>query len=1130
MVVCIVLQTPMIVFAKKDITRDTVLALDFSGSMSGEPLQKMVEAAEKFCETVINSSGINRVAVVTYSTNAYVGCGFTDDYNELYSAIEYNFATGTTNIYEAFEKADNLLNSSSAEIKNFVLMTDGLPCEGEYTDDGPYTPSDYSSYDYANAVYNFAKAHNDEYYIYTLGFFHNMYNDDATKKFASRFLDDLQNSGSYEVEEVDQILFTFGEIADEITETVHSGKFKFPYHGDNEETYYYADSYFYDSSFEYNPSLATMSLCFAMSAFGSSATKDYAKKSQNARQLLEDIDFDKDSIECTESFTQKPTSDSIAAIMGNKKISDKDGNEFTLIALAVRGGGYEQEWASNFTIGSQGDHEGFDDASNKILTELNKYIKNHKDLISGKIKLWITGYSRAAATANLLAGKIDKDLSVLGSEVIIERENLFAYTFETPAGVSAGTADDLSVYGNIFNIVNSNDLVTKVAPAAMGFRRYGVDRILPSHENRYNNYSAAKEKMLDVLDGFDCSSKDEYVLDDFTYKTVDLSRLLKLKEVVIDSSEQISMGAFWDEFFSGLVNEHISRDVYNTKLQTGVREACKAFFCDESKQEEIFNSFSKKLSDNAFDLIYNILFNYNKALDNTVDYLDQSLKENGITNYNKSEIRNAVQPLLDYLLTYALNHLDYTATVFCNGNTFFFAHQPVLCLAWMQSMDPNYSQSVSEDFTNGSYRIIRINCPVNVMVCDSDGSVVSSIVDDKVNQIDGSSIKSMINSDGEKIVFLPPDEDFSIQITGNDLGSVTYSVNEFSYNLGAINRVVNYYDVPIETGKTLNAVVPAYDSKYLSFSGTDDNATSTVYSLTDMDGNPLKPDLDISGDEAKASTKTVTVKSNNEKRGTAIGSCTKQVGSYVSVNAFPKEGYVFNGWYHDKELVSTEEEYRFKVNEDIILTANFDKEDKPLSGGVIALIVVASVVLFAGLVLSIVLPIVFSEKKNKQPQVKPNGFAAPVSRPINNAPVYNSSPDDTVPLTNNPYIPVIKKPQNNGQPHPMQHAEQPVYHKIKVIYPGMDKEMMFSLTPGKTIKIGKDASWADIVIPASFTKVSRRHCEISFDEQKKKFVINDISKNGVFRAEGKRLPLGISFAAPGESLVIVDKQCKIVLR
>ena len=59
----------------------------------------------------------------------------------------------------------------------------------------------------------------------------------------------------------------------------------------------------------------------------------------------------------------------LGVIIGNKPVKVKD-EEYTLIAVAVRGGGYEQEWASNFTIGTSGQHQGFNTAKNNVLSYL----------------------------------------------------------------------------------------------------------------------------------------------------------------------------------------------------------------------------------------------------------------------------------------------------------------------------------------------------------------------------------------------------------------------------------------------------------------------------------------------------------------------------------------------------------------------------------------------------------------------------------------------------------------------------------------------------------------------------------------------------------------------------------------
>ncbi len=113
---------------------------------------------------------------------------------------------------------------------------------------------------------------------------------------------------------------------------------------------------------------------------------------------LEFEEFDKN-----DWFVKKPQSDSIGVVAANKKLSIDD-KECTLIAVAVRGGGYESEWAGNFTLGKSG-RALWICTGEQVSDFLKSYIRENK--ISGDIKIWLTGYSRAAATANLVAGALD---------------------------------------------------------------------------------------------------------------------------------------------------------------------------------------------------------------------------------------------------------------------------------------------------------------------------------------------------------------------------------------------------------------------------------------------------------------------------------------------------------------------------------------------------------------------------------------------------------------------------------------------------------------------------------------------------------------------------------------------------
>lgn len=208
-----------------DVTRDIVLVLDNSISMEGTPLAYLKKAAIKFCASVLQASGTNRVAIVAYDTDISVTTEFTSDLDSLSTSINSMDGKGKwTNITVGVQKADELLQTSVARIKNIVVMTDGVPTAGEYNASGPYTYEDYSGkhnashyvFEYSNVLYSTMTDLFDQYNIYTLGFFHNT--SGTVKAFASRVLNDTQNAGYYEVTNPDDLDFTFGEVADDMTQ------------------------------------------------------------------------------------------------------------------------------------------------------------------------------------------------------------------------------------------------------------------------------------------------------------------------------------------------------------------------------------------------------------------------------------------------------------------------------------------------------------------------------------------------------------------------------------------------------------------------------------------------------------------------------------------------------------------------------------------------------------------------------------------------------------------------------------------------------------------------------------------------------------------------------------------------
>lgn len=917
-----------------NIIRYTVLILDASGSMSGTPTSVQKQAAIKFCESLASDNGTNYIALVKINTSSSLVKDFTTDITALETYINSLPASGGTNINQSLTIADNLLSSidktQNSIIKNIVLCSDGLPESGNYSYTGPYTSSDYYDYGYANSAYDTANKLKGSYTIYTLGFFHDLY--DSELAFGRRFMNDIQNGGYYEVTDVDELEFTFGEVADDIINEVKEITFTYQSGNDYAATCYYTNDYFVESSYTYNPSLATMSLSYAMSAFGSSKDGgNYSNKSVNAQQLLKDIGVPEENIETNDWFTKKPTTDSIGVIAGNMPITVK-GKDYTLIALAVRGGGYEQEWASNFTIGSSGQHSGFNTAKDNVISFLRSYIENQN--ITGAVKFWITGYSRAAATANLVGGALDNGTSV-GANISYDYKDIYTYCFETPAGTLTSRVKGQTKYKNIFNIINSSDLVPYVAPAAMGFGRYGVDKYLPSAESDPNNYGNLKYEMLKVYNNL--PSTDAYIVDNFQMKKVVLKNILPggKSPVQDDTKNNYSQGLFLSNYITILSNDFVkNRNNYVSNYQAEIREICSVMFgCTDAQFKKVIEYFGKNWKPLLGSLISGYLkesaklfwANEEKALQVISDSLKAAFDYANITNYDEKTIDAAGKKLGDLALALLSNHPNYAATAFSNGSGLFAARYPELCYSWLASMDKNYIEGAKEKFNNGGHRIVRINCPVDIDVYDENNNIIASIENEEPVSLSQSSYIYGIDADGQKYVVLPVDSDYQISITARENTQVNYGIDEYSALSGAYTRNINYLNVDLKQGDSITGIIPSYSETEVEEDTPD--GSSVKYSLLNENNEEITADSNLSGEDVSRKYYTVNVESDNPNAGIAIGSSTHKYGEFAQIEAIALDGYKFSGWYSNGKLQSSEPVYRLCVTENIELTAKFNSDN-----------------------------------------------------------------------------------------------------------------------------------------------------------------------------------------------------------
>ena len=229
----------------------------------------------------------------------------------------------------------------------------------------------------------------------------------------------------------------------------------------------YSDRMFSQSATSYHHDIARVSLGLALSAFRENFHMDpdfiadlnvFDYLYQAGFSDIESMDYD-----------QTPSLQTVASIIGSKKMKDEEG-DFTLIAVGICGGGYSMEWLSNFTVGQGLRHEGFNRAAQNVEGRILLYMTTRR--ITGRMKLWVTGYSRAAAIANIVGADMT-DYGPFGAE------NAFVYTFATPRTTRE---TDIPAYKNIYNVVGKMDPVPMVPMQDWGFKRYGTDMRTPARE------------------------------------------------------------------------------------------------------------------------------------------------------------------------------------------------------------------------------------------------------------------------------------------------------------------------------------------------------------------------------------------------------------------------------------------------------------------------------------------------------------------------------------------------------------------------------------------------------------------------------------------------------------------------
>lgn len=540
--------------------------------------------------------------------------------------------------------------------------------------------------------------------------------------------------------------------------------------------YDYDENWFFTPSTTYQHGLTKMSIRGAVAGYG--VMDDPYSIDTNIKYLM--AETDKNSLEFTnyESSYPDPKTNTIGYAISSKNIKNSAGKTGSLLMVTVRGGGYMDEWGGNFDLGTKDEHQGFNEAALQVRDGIKKYVEKYKDKLPYELKVWISGYSRGAATTNRVAKMLD-DGAVEG----LTRDNIYAFCFECPQNTTKTQSYvESDKYKNIVSIVNSVDLVPKVAMSGFEFKRYGTVYQLPNIR-ALADYGIARAKMVKCYTNLITYNKLALGARMYDWTEKEVKNLyLPMQAVVYLTKEGLAQASMMDKLMDDLCDVAVNRENYYMRLQANMISGMAGVLGKNSGLDT-------------------------GALAATIARVIPGLAA-------KHPLDNA------YLLTHLI------------------------------PLDEN----------------------------------------------------------GQKIVCIPEDADYKVDLKATDNGTMTYTVMNQNLETNECSQVKSYVDIPIKEGEV-----------YKSTFETD--TESSTETLKNVSGDEVQPSIEKGASEDIKKQVNVTAQSG----GSVTGGGSYTISEYAKVTAEPETNYTFAGWYENDNLISKEKEYRFCVQNNRNLSAHFSK-------------------------------------------------------------------------------------------------------------------------------------------------------------------------------------------------------------
>ena len=264
-------------------------------------------------------------------------------------------------------------------------------------------------------------------------------------------------------------------------------------------------------------------------------------------------------------------------------------------------------------------------------------------------------------------------------------------------------------------------------------------------------------------------------------------------------------------------------------------------------------------------------------------------------------------------------------------------------LAINDNYDITYNKAVFEIFDK---------TPQNIMVADfvektyGDAAFAVSVTADAAANLTNYTYESdntdvaEVSADGSMTIKAAGEANITVKEPGND----EYAPFEKTVKLVVKKKAVTVTSVDIENKTAVLDGVLAEDAEDVTLD-FDKITVEQGEAVDETTSNITLKNFVLKGDKAanyEITTESLPATTANDnivditiaaENGVVTGAAKYIKGSSVTVTAAPNNGYRFTGWYVDGEAVSTESTYTFTADNDVALTAKFERTRSSRGGG-----------------------------------------------------------------------------------------------------------------------------------------------------------------------------------------------------